>query len=76
MNPKIENMLKEIVRLEDEFDECLKEDYVFTAIKIKERIDSYKEYIKGMRYHLHNTIPEPWASMKAEDIINSLGVYK
>lgn len=76
MNSKIENMLKEIARLEEEFDECLKEDYVFTAIKIKEMIDSYKDYIKDMRNYLHNTIPEPWASMTAEDIINSLGVYK
>lgn len=76
MNPKIENMFKEIARLEEEFDECLKSDYVFIAIKIKERIDSYKEYIKDMRNYIHNTIPEPWASMTAEDIIKSLGVYK
>lgn len=76
MNPKIDNILKNIAKLEEEFDECLKEDLVFTAIKVKERIDSYKEYIKDMRNYLHNTIPEPWASMTAEDIINSLGVYK
>ena len=58
-------MFKEIARLEEEFDECLKEDYVFIAIKIKERIDRYKEYIKGMRDSLHNNIPEPWTSMTA-----------
>ena len=45
-----------------------------TKLLIK-AIDNQLE-IDSIRYSLNPQIPEPWASMSADEIIKGLGVYK
>ena len=76
MDPRIFEIFKIIAKLEKEIDECLKNDKIFTAIRLEDRIQVHKNYIKDINVVLRNTIPEPWASMSADEIIKGLGVYR
>lgn len=70
-----------ISELFDLIDSCREEikkypwDFIYTGF-MKQEIDKNISEIKKISDSISPQIPEPWASMTADEIIEGLGVYK
>lgn len=53
----------------------LTKDILRLISRREQDILDYKEMLKGLKSETA-TIPEPWASMTSEEIMESIGVYK
>ena len=74
-------MNPEICELFDLIDSCREEikkypwDFIYTGF-MKQEIDKNISEIKKISATLNPGIPEPYASMSADEIIKGLGVYR
>ncbi|MDT2891620.1 hypothetical protein P7H89_03800 [Lactococcus lactis] len=76
MNPRISELFDKITKLEDFQDDCIKSCCLSTVITIGTQILELEKEVKKISNIIHPLIPEPWASMAADEIINGLGVYR
>ncbi len=79
MNPRISELFDELDFITS-IANNIHAGSLFASESIREKllikaIDNLRE-IDFIRYSLNPKIPEPWASMTADEIIKGLGVYK
>ncbi|MDU1526892.1 MAG: hypothetical protein E6883_11610 [Lactococcus lactis] len=75
MNPRISKLFEEIDELEEELEYYSKRDMCHQAHFKRYQIVIRRDFIKKISNALNPQIPEPWASMSADEIIKGLGVY-
>ena len=76
MNPYISDLFDKITKLEYFQDDCIKSGCLSTVITIGTQILELEKEVKKISNIIHPLIPEPWASMSADEIIKGLGVYR
>ena len=75
MNLRISKLFEEIDELEEELEYYSKREMCHQAHFKRYQIAIRSDFIKKISNELNPQIPEPWASMSADEIIKGLGVY-